>query len=359
MDRIRLAAAEDNPGLLALTKATPMPGAIGLRIDRDPDFFRLLSLRGEGRVLVEESEGEIRGCISISRRPVWAAGSRRTLWYVGDLKVHPRHRKPGVGARLALAALEHLRDRGADLLTCVVAEGNHQALPFLEGRLELPAFRSLGRLRVHLTFSAPGSPSPRYRVLEARPADARELEALFSETMRQYELAPVLLEEEWRRAMALDPDVCLVLKVLKEGEIRAAGWLFDVAWAKRHVVTSLPLGISALAGPLRPLGRLSPAFRIPRAGEAVSLLCLRHLAVKQGDQGALAALIREARRRAYRRDVPFLIYGVHQRDPLRSVFRRIPHLTMGSELFLASLRGDAGLVEAVARGIPVEDYAVA
>ena len=43
---IREAVETDNEALLALTRATPMDGTISLRIDRDPDFFALLRLRG-------------------------------------------------------------------------------------------------------------------------------------------------------------------------------------------------------------------------------------------------------------------------------------------------------------------------
>ncbi|MGW8267955.1 MAG: GNAT family N-acetyltransferase, partial [Longimicrobiales bacterium] len=138
MAEIHRATRADNRQLLALTRSTPMAGAIGLRIDREPDFFRLLSLRGPGTVLVRREDGEIQGCITVSSRLVWAAGARRPLWYVGDMKVRPEDRKTGVGAALAGAALNHLLESGADLVACVVAQGNRRALTFLEGRFQIP-----------------------------------------------------------------------------------------------------------------------------------------------------------------------------------------------------------------------------
>ncbi|MGW8267794.1 MAG: hypothetical protein ACWGSQ_15620, partial [Longimicrobiales bacterium] len=138
----------------------------------------------------------------------------------------------------------------------------------------------------------------------------------------------------------------------------AAGWLFDVQYAKRHMVTSLPPRLSAMGAVLRPLGGLSPAFRIPRAGEAVALLSLRHLCAREGKLEALAALVCEARRRAFAGGFPFVTYGLHERDPFRGAFRRLPRFTMGSEVFLTSLQGNYDLVEEVARGVPVEDYAL-
>ena len=359
MPEIRAASRADNGRLLALTRETPMPGAIGLRIDREPDFFRLQALRGEGSVLVQEEGGEIQGCISLSHRTVWAAKRERTLWYVGDLKVHPARRREGVGAGLAVAALEYLMDQNADLLACVVAKGNRRVLTFLEGKFQIPPFRSLGRLSVLMLLSSRRGPSHRFQVREGKGADTAELAFLYRNTSARFELAPILTEEAWREAMDGDPAVCKVLVAAENSRIQAAGWLFDVQWAKKHVVISLPAGLSALAAPLRPLAGLSPAFRVPREGEIVSLLCLRNLCVRDDNMGALRALVGAARKQAHAGAFPFVIHGLHERDPFRRAFRRFPHFSMGSELFLTSLQGNEDLVEEVSKGVPVEDYALA
>ena len=335
-----------------------MPGAIGLRIDREPDFLRLLSLRGEGTVLVQVEDGEIQGCISASSRPVRAAGARRTLWYVGDLKVRPDCRKRGVGAALAVAALDYLLDQGADLLACVVARGNHRVLTFLEGKFQIPPFRSLGPMSVLMVLASRRGPGDGFLVREGTGPDAPELAELYRESSLRYELAPILDEEDWMQAVEEDPAVCQVLVAEEEGRIQATGWLFDVQWAKQHVVVSLPAGLAALTAPLRPLGGLSPAFRIPREGERVALLCLRHLGVRGDNTAALRALVSEARRRAHAGGFPFVVCGLHEGDPFRRAFRRLPRFSMGSEVYLTSLQGNPGLVGEVGKGVPVEDYAL-
>jgi ribosomal protein S18 acetylase RimI-like enzyme len=358
MPEIRTANSADNDQLLALARATPMPGVIGLRIDRDPDFFRLLSLRGEGTVLVRETDGEIQGCISLSHRCAWAAGAERELWYVGDMKVRPEAREKGVGASLAVGAFEYLLARGADLLACVVARGNRRALSFLEGKHQIPPFRSLGSLSVLLVLASRRRPGGRYTIREGTLADAPELAEIYRKTSRRFELAPVLEEDDWRRAVEEDSALCQVLVVAREGRVEAAGWLFDVQWAKQHVVISLPPGLSVGTALLRPLGGLSPAFRLPGEGEPVPLLCLRHVASRENDMGALGALIQESRGRAHTGGFPFVLWGLHERDPFRGACRLLPRFSVGSELFLTSLQGNGALVEEVARGVPVEDYAL-
>ena len=109
---VRAATEADNDALLALTRATPMTGSIWLRIDRDPDFFRLLRLRGEGVVFVAARGREVLACISGSLRTAYVSGKPETVGYVGDMKVHPRF----AGSRLVLRVIRALeawfRSRG-------------------------------------------------------------------------------------------------------------------------------------------------------------------------------------------------------------------------------------------------------
>ena len=56
---IREATPEDNNQLLDLTSQTPMQGFLSLRIDRNPDFFSLLELRGASVTLIAEYDKKI------------------------------------------------------------------------------------------------------------------------------------------------------------------------------------------------------------------------------------------------------------------------------------------------------------
>src|ERR1700730_7829371 len=67
-----------------------MTGTIALRIDRDPDFFALLRMRGKSIVYVAVRGREVIGCISSALRTAYVSGVPETTAYVGDMKVHPR-----------------------------------------------------------------------------------------------------------------------------------------------------------------------------------------------------------------------------------------------------------------------------
>ncbi len=356
---VREATQADNAGLLALTRESPMPGAIPLRIDREPDFFRLVRMRGEAIALVAEHEGAIVGCITASARYVFVAGRPERVHYVGDMKVAPDHRGKGVGAQLAGTLFRRLVAANADLLVCVVARGNRRVLTFLEGRFEIPRFQALGRFFVHQVLASRRPPRTPYQITAATEADLPEIAPLSRRFNRAYELAPVLCWEDWREELRRPDDANAVLVARKERAVRAVASVFDATWAKQHVVLGMPLGIALVAAPLRLLGCVWPPARLPASGEAVKMLFLRNLAVAPGHEEGLRALVQAARNRAGMASMPFLVVGLHERDPLREILRPFPKLTMGSEAFVTSLKGDSHLMGCVRSGIPVEDYALA
>ena len=75
----RLATSGDNEQLIRLTAATGMAGSIGLRIDRKPDFFKLLELRGDTKVFVALDEDRIIGCLCVSLQQVYVGGDRKSV----------------------------------------------------------------------------------------------------------------------------------------------------------------------------------------------------------------------------------------------------------------------------------------
>jgi len=142
---IRQASEADNDELIALTRMTPMDGAISLRIDREPDFFALLRLRGKSKVFVAVRGPQVIGSISAALRTAYISGVPETIAYIGDMKVHPSFSGSLVAVRLIKTLEADLRLNGIDLCFCVAAAGNHRVMPLFEGRLGMPRWVRLGR----------------------------------------------------------------------------------------------------------------------------------------------------------------------------------------------------------------------
>ena len=117
--------------------------------------------------------------------------------------------------------------------------------------------------------------------------------------------------------------------------------LCDTAAVKRNVLLNAPASLKVALALLRVAAAPFPGFIVPRMGEALRLLSVRYAACEDGHHAALEALLALARAEAFRYRFTFLMLGLHERDPLRSLVRRIPRFTFSS-LALATSLGDPG-----------------
>src|SRR5256885_14029384 len=100
MINYRFATQGDNQQLLELAAATGMIGKTSLRIDRKPDFFKLLNMRGESKVFVALNDNTIVGSLSVSLQHSYIGGQVLPVQYIGDFKVAEAFRGCGIGIQL-------------------------------------------------------------------------------------------------------------------------------------------------------------------------------------------------------------------------------------------------------------------
>src|SRR6478735_3707812 len=115
MIQFRFATPNDNKQLIELTAASGMAGDIALRIDRKPDFFRLLNKRGESKVVVALDGDRIIGSLCVSLQQVYVGGDIFPLYYIGDFKVAEAYRHSGIGLHLCNEMADYIIPNGADL----------------------------------------------------------------------------------------------------------------------------------------------------------------------------------------------------------------------------------------------------
>ena len=356
---LRVALPEDTAGLLELTRATPMDGAIPLRTDREPEFSRLPRLRGDEKVIVATHKGRVVGSISAASAPAFVSGNVETVGYPADLKVHPSFSGSRLVLRLLQTMREDLADRGYDLLFTVVAAGNDRATSLLQGRMGTPLFCPTGRFRVHGLLPTPFQRgSGRYEIGPPEPNEIPRAVTLINDFNRSFQFAPYVTAERLQpRLEGWVPPLSRILVARSGGRIVASVSLLDTDGVKSNVLMGLPLDLKVCVAGLRALNRVVPQMRTPRIGEPLPLLYLRHLAHEPRHAEALRALVQVARHTAFQERYAFLVLGIHERDPLRAVVRGIPRLSFVSEGFAMSLRGRPE-IEQIAAGIPAEDFAL-
>ena len=358
--QIRRAIEDDNEGLLALTRATPMAGTIALRIDRDPDFFALLRMRGESIVYVALQGSEVVGSISAALRTVYISGEPETAAYVGDMKVHPRFSGSRIALNLTQTLEAHLRSAGIDLGVCVVADGNRRAMPLLAGRLGITRWVSMGRFLVKELLPSPFEGSAGgYRIELAEAKDLTSITALLNQFHRSRQFAPRLTESEIIAPGCSGGEGAYsrTLVARRDSRIVATLSLLDTATVKRNVLLGIPPSARAAVALLRLMAAPFPGFCVPRIGHPLRILTVRHFACEGGHEQALGSLIRRARCEAFHNRFTFLLLGLHESDPLCHLLQGMPGFTFTSLAFATSLQAPERL-ESVSRGIPFEDYAL-
>jgi hypothetical protein len=345
---IREALPKDNAALLKLTSLTPMKGRISLRIDRNPDFFRLLSKRGESKVYVAGKNGTLVGCFSVSNTETLVNGNYEKVYYLADLKIHPSY--GGIMlVRLLNVMMNHLKQCGADLLFCTAAFGNEKVMPLFEGRAGFPKFHPVGTFRVFQIIPLNSKiNSKKYTLDEAEIND--NIISLYNRFYSGYDVAPLYSISSLQGTRTI--------MAIEKGTIRASVTLSDVSGSKQNVLMGLPFILNLVVMLLRFLNRIAPFINLPEIGKPVKVLYIKAFAFSAGCEDGLEFLIQKARQLAFRDRYCYLTVGIHERDPLVRFFNKYLHFTFLSLGFILSMHGNDEKINKIFRGVLFEDYSL-
>ena len=323
--RARDATSADNNALLDLAAACETRGSIGLRIEREPDFFALNRLEADGwRVGVANglTPRSVAGCVSLSPRHVYIGGTPRLTAYAGDFKVHPAHRGGAAGDVLTRWACEAARELGGDdipgLLT--ILAGNAPMERRAEGRNGLPVFTRFATITSHaipFVWSRPITAGP--RVMQATEADIPEMAELWARVAPDRQFAPVHDAESLARWIRSAPGLGIESYwVARDQQGRITGFLaaWDQSSFKQVRIADYPprlavmrLGINALT----PVTRATP---LPDVGDELRWLNVVTMCVPSSAPGVLRSLVLAVYRAMRSGGYACLHIGLDVRDPL-------------------------------------------
>lgn len=349
MIKIRAATESDNEGLINLTSLTPMKGEISIRIDRHPDFFKLLSFRGKCIVYIMENGDDIVGSFSAAEVKCFIQGKEELVHYIGDFKIHPVIQKTIYTVRLVYALYDHLLQKDADIIFCTVAYGNDEVLSFFNGRVGLPRFKNIGIFTVYQLIPFPQRIKyDDYHIKQS--SESNDLLLLYNEFYKKYQFGPVLEKG------SLDSAVNHLIKV--DGDYKAAISLVDVGEAKQNVIIKLPLLIRILVNAIHCISWVLPIFHLPRVNEPIRILYIKAFAWKNNYQDAFKILLGHAIKIAYHKKYSFLTIGLHEKDSLQGLFSVKMKFTFKSIGLVTSLKGNTESIKDIMKGIPYEDYSL-
>ncbi|MEO6722393.1 MAG: GNAT family N-acetyltransferase [Ferruginibacter sp.] len=345
----RLANKEDNLQLIRLTAASGMMGETPIRIDRNPDFFKLLNMRGDTKVFVALDGEVIIGSLCVSRQQVYVGGEICPLQYIGDFKVATSYRSQGIGLQLCNEMADYVVSCGADLSFLNVSKGNKKPLSFFKNRPNIPDFDNIGIFNIHqfigkrkITFH------PHYKI-QMTPVNDETL-AFLNDHYRGYELGGVITKDKLENT-----DIFIVRS---ESQVIAAMCLTDTMHAKQNVVTKLSLQMKCMLGLINAFSRVAGISKMPVRNQPVRMIYIKYLAVNNHRQDLVRLMINHARNIAYDKKYSFASIGLHEKDPFNKCFNGLFKLTFNSVGMLLSIKNNRALIDKVQKGIPFEDYSL-
>ncbi len=349
MIKYRLASIEDNNQLIELTSSAGMPGETGLRIDRKPDFFCLLALRGETKVFVAVEENSIIGCICVSLQQVYVGEQVFPIQYVGDFKVHESYRNKGIGLQLCNRMADYVIGTGADLVFLNVSKGNTKPMSFFKNRPNVPDFENIGIFKVHQFIGKKRKSDHSEDIVQLTPVNDKIIE-FFNSHYKKYQLGSFITREKLHNTS--------LFTIQNDQGIIAAMCLTDMMGVKQNVVTRLSLKMKILLSVLNFFSRLLGLSKMPTLNEPVRMMYIKYLAVNNHDPHQVKLLINHARNIVYEKVYSFVSIGLHEKDPLNRCASGLFKITFNSVGMLLSIKDNRALIEKVKQGIPFEDYSL-
>lgn len=349
MIKYRLATIDDNQQLIELTASTGMMGETPLRIDRKPDFFSLLKLRGETKVFIALDDDTIIGSLCVTLQQVYVGEQIYPLQYIGDFKVAESFRNKGIGLQLCNEMADYVISKGADLAFLNVSKGNTRPVSFFKNRSGIPDFENIGIFNIHQFIGKKRKAFDPQMKIEATPV-TDELIRFLNVHYCKYQMGPVITKEKMEGTQNFI--------IRDKHKIIAAMCLMDMMHIKQNVVMKLSSKMKWLLKFINAAGSLTGISKMPLLNEPVRMMYIKYLAVNDHERRLVKLLVNHARNMVYEKSYSFASIGLHEKDPLNKCFPGLFKLTFNSVGMLLSIKDNRSLIEKVKQGIPFEDYSL-
>jgi hypothetical protein len=316
------ARPDDDPVLRALMRDNPMAGTISVAFTREPDFFAAAAIEGRHQTMVARAGDTPVAVFGRSTRMRWVGGSPRRVGYLSSLRVDPAWRgRPGMFRRgFDLVRRVHAEEGDAEpwLFTSII-EDNAPARRLLEANV--PGFPTYQPIGVFCTLALPTWRRRQGRIpaRSATEADREGIVACLDRNLSRTDLAPAWTADD---LCGRDLSISDFVVVERHGRIAAVCALWDQSRFKQTIVASYAGGIGHVRGLLNAAAPLLGVPRLPPPGGPLVHGYLSHLAVDDDAPDLALAVLAEAHGRAVGRGWAYVMTGLAERHPLRTLVSR-------------------------------------
>ena len=367
-----LAAPADDAELRRLLRENPMPNAISLSFECEPCYDRAAAIQGPLHQTIigrRVESGALIGMGSRSVRPTFVNGSVQPVGYLSQLRLDPELGRGLYLARAVSQAFAFFRTLHADgrapfYFGSIIEENGPARRLMSSGLPDFPMVREYARLHTYaVCVGRRKPPLPLPAGLCLARGSTVHIGAIVDCLMRngaRRQLAPYWTAAELfspERTPGLAPDdFCLAL----EGK-RVIGCVacWDQSGFKQTVVRGYAPKLTRWRRPLNLAARLGGWPVLPAPGTPLHYCYASHLAVDDDNPIIFAALLRELYNRALERGYDYVMIGLSEANPLRSVLTAAyRHLSYISRLYLLAWQAESALLSALDGRIAGPEIAV-
>lgn len=332
-----LAREEDDPGLSALLRETPMPGAIEVAFLREPSYLESVRTQGEFvQPFVARTGAKVAGAATRVVRPTFINGERTDAGYLGNLRLRPESRGGTVLARGYRFLRELHEDGRASIYSTTIVEDNRAALGVLtSGRAGLPRYTDQGRILTPMFYLMRRKAEIPADIRRAVPEDLPAIVAKLNENRLQF--APAWTESDFTGGRLTDFRIGDFHLLFRAG--RLAGVMGT--WDQKRFHQTVVVRYNGLLRVLRPAINLLRRPPLPEVGVPIPHFTVAFVSTDTVED--YRALFRRVHNDAIGKGYAYFVAGLHERDPRVATFEEYRRTPYAARLFAVTFEGPPDL----------------
>jgi hypothetical protein len=331
---IREAQLEDDAQICALIQLNAMPGSISSTTDCKPSFFNAIEVEGFAhRVAVAESNKQIVGVVSMAKRRILLNGTSVDIGYIGSLRIDQSFRSTIILARLIhITKKWHNDGFGVRYYLSAIPQGNVIARNIMtSGRAGLPTSKDIGILynaAIPILKHRPPRLPDSMRVVRGSAVGAVMIAEFLNRIGKEKQFFPVytaddiMAEDGILRGLHLDD----FYVALTGDQIIGVTACWNQLPFRRTLITGYPWYLRWLKHLSAPFANILHMAPIPNPGEPLRNVVAACIAIAENNQQIFELLLNTILHNEYNTGKAFLIVGLMEADPLKSVLHRYLHI---------------------------------
>jgi hypothetical protein len=345
---IRLATSADDSALRRLLRENPIPGAISLSYEREPNYFNAAAAEGmlsQTLLGIENITGKSLGMGTRVIFPMYVNGTVQRMGYMSHLRMDLHHEWGLSLARWVSRGFQKFRELHADgrapyYLMSVIADDAPARRLLTSDLPGMPHAREYARMFTYVIsprLSKPMVPLP-YGIELERGTSARisEMIACLQRNGQRKQFSPAWTSENLfspSQTPNLHPEDFLL--AVRGRHVLGCLALWDQTPFKQTVVRGYQGNMARWRAIVNLLAHFIDIPHLPPIGVHLSYGFASHLAIDHDDPHIFQALLRAAYNETIRRGFNYFMIGLAESNPLRQVLTKsYLHITYPSQIYL-------------------------